>query len=555
MNAQAQVDRPRPTVVHVGVPPANAASPSVRDRAPPPPTGTRRQQILLVEDDQGIREALRGVLEDEQFAVTTADDGLEALRLLRGGATPDLIILDLRMPVMDGWRFRTEQKADPLLAGIPVLAISADGSPQAAAIDAAAYLRKPLTTDKLLSTVARVLSDAERKRLVHQLEEAERFAALGRLAASVGHEINNPLTCVSMNVDAATSELGRFLHARQDAGLHEALGGFMEMFHESRVCLDRIRDVVKDLQQLSRGPAVRRAKFSLNEVLEESLAIARNQVRHRATLHKRYGDLPATFGDRSAIGQVLLNLILNAAQSLPEGRADAHEIRLATWVDSGSDDVVVEVSDTGPGIPAHVLPHIFDPFFTTKPIGKGTGLGLAVSCRIVADHGGRIDVDSQPGRGSTFRMILPVTEPSEVPPAPTPAPAPRIELRARILVIDDVPAIGRTITVAMPDHDVTVATSARAAFARFAAGELFDLILCDLLMPELDGRDVLARAEVDWPHLVPRIVFMTGGAFTPESQAFLQRTKHHVMQKPFSIEELTAVVAAKMRGEDPGRSK
>jgi signal transduction histidine kinase len=541
MTLQAQLEQSPITPITLGVPPPSSAGVG-RGETPARSSSGQSRAILLVEDDGEIREALREMLEDERFAVTTAENGLEAMQLLRAGAKPDLIILDLRMPIMDGWRFRAEQKADPMLAGIPVVAISADGSPQAAAIDAAAYLRKPLDTDTLLDVIARVLGEAERRHLVRKLEEAERFAALGRLAASVGHEINNPLTCVSINVDTATSELGRLLRAGQpDPRLHEVLGGFMEMFQESRAALDRIRDVVRDLQRLSRGPEARRSKFSINEVLDESLGMARNQIQHRAAVRKRYGDLPAVFGDRSAIGQVLLNLLLNAVQSLPHGRADGNEIRLATWREEGG-DVVVEVADTGAGIPTHVLPHIFDPFFTTKPVGEGTGLGLAVSSRIVADHGGRIDVDSVPGEGSSFRMVLPVGEPARVSPAGAPAPA--TGLHARVLVIDDEPAIGRTITVAMPEHEVTVVTSAQAAFARFAAGEPFDVILCDLLMPELDGRDVLARVEAEWPHLAPRMVFMTGGAFTPESQAFLQRTEHQVLFKPFSIPDLAALVTA-----------
>jgi signal transduction histidine kinase len=189
------------------------------------------------------------------------------------------------------------------------------------------------------------------------------------------------------------------------------------MLSECRVGLDRIRDVVKDLVRLSRKSQVTREPFSLNDVLDESVAIARNHVVHRAALSKHYGALPPVVGDRSAIGQVLLNLIINAAQALPEGRADVNEVKLTTSVVEGN--AVVEVADTGSGIEPQLLPHIFDPFFTTKPIGEGTGLGLAVSCRIVADHGGRIDVDSEVGRGSVFRVVLPI--------APTTLPADEAE--------------------------------------------------------------------------------------------------------------------------------
>ena len=232
---------------------------SRRDRLP----ATPRQQILLVEDDRDIRSSVQEVLEDEGYAVATAENGRQALETLRSGAAPDLIILDLRMPVMDGWEFRAAQKSDSQLANIPVLAISADGSAKAEAIDAHAYLRKPLTTETLLDAVVRIMGEVERQRLLRRLEEAERFAALGRLAASVGHEINNPLTYVSMNIDIATDMVGRFLDSFSAGGQSlEDLADLPAMFRECRVGLDRIRDVVKDVQHLSgrRRSSARRSR-------------------------------------------------------------------------------------------------------------------------------------------------------------------------------------------------------------------------------------------------------------------------------------------------------
>jgi signal transduction histidine kinase len=366
-----------------------------------------RAHILLVEDDSGIREVLHGILEEEGYAVTAAENGRQALDRLHSSAAPDLIVLDLRMPVMDGWQFRAAQKADPMLANIPVLAVSADRSPQAEAIDAAGYIRKPLSTESLLTTIARILGEAERQRLLRRLEEAERFAALGRIAASVGHEINNPLAYVSMNVDFVADQVNQLLDSQLSREqTREELAAMPALLHDCRVGLDRIRDVVRDLKSLSRDAQATRTRFSINELLDESLAMARHQIERRASVNKQYGVLPPVVGDRSAVGQVLLNLLINAAQALPEGRAANNEIMLRTVFEGGN--VVVEVADTGVGISPTVLPHIFDPFYTTKPIGEGTGIGLAVSCRIVADHGGRIDVDSELGKGSKFRVVLPI---------------------------------------------------------------------------------------------------------------------------------------------------
>jgi CheY-like chemotaxis protein len=285
--------------------------------------------------------------------------------------------------------------------------------------------------------------------------------------------------------------------------------------------------------------------FPVNELLEESLAMAQNHIQHRATVRKHYGILPPVVGDRSAMGQVLLNLLLNAAQALPEGRAGSNQITLRTF--SGADSVTIEVADTGAGIPPQALPHIFDPFFTTKPIGEGTGLGLAVSCRIVADHGGRIEVDSESGRGSLFRVVLPVDgimvcasrdDGEQVPDAELP--------RTRILVIDDMTAMGQVIALALPEHDVAVVSRASEAFARLAARETFDVVICDLMMPDIGGREVLERLESEWPHLAANLIFMTGGAFTAESRDFLDRCRQRVLKKPFSIAELRASVTAQL---------
>jgi signal transduction histidine kinase len=387
---------------------------------PGPAQASDRKLILLVEDDRSIREAVQSVLEDEGYDVIQAENGRDALDRLRSGPLPDLVVLDLRMPIMDGWEFRAAQKNDPNLAGIPVLAVSADGSAKAEAIAADGYLRKPLSTRTLLETVARILAHVERRRLLGRLAEAERFAALGRLAAGVGHEINNPLTYVSVNVDLAVAEIGLWL-AQNGAGeggslappnparTIEQMTSLREMLEESRSGLRRIRDVVKNLQSLSRPPEPTRELFSLNELLDESLAMARNHLEHRATVVKNYGDLPALRGDRSALGQVFLNLLLNAAQALPEGRAGHNRVTVTTSQLEG--ELAVDIRDTGAGIPRDVLPHIFDQFYTTKPIGEGTGLGLAVSHRIVTDHGGQILVDSEVGLGSTIRVVLPLRRP------------------------------------------------------------------------------------------------------------------------------------------------
>jgi signal transduction histidine kinase len=530
--------------------PSNAFSSSNRG---PFPSLARR--LLLIEDDPEISEPTSEILEARGYEVILAENGHAALESLRNGGRADLIILDLRMPVMDGWEFRAAQKKDPALAGIPVIAISADASAKAEAIAAHAYLRKPIMAKVLLETVARVLADVERRNLLGRVEEAERFAALGRMAASVGHEINNPLAFVLMNVDLATEDLAMML-GRGDvrakleaAGMSPRIARMHEMMTEVRVGLDRIRNVVKDLQSLSRTHAARTEVFALNELLDETLAMSRNNLEHRAAVLKEYGLLPPMTGNRSALGQVFLNLLLNAAQAVPAGRAGANAVTIRTFEAGG--ECVIEIGDTGAGIPPHVLPHIFDPFYTTKPIGEGTGLGLAVSHRIVTDHGGRIEVESVVDKGTRVRVSLPLplhaAGPAPSPPGAEAAAREMAQGRGRVLVIDDEPMVGRVIQSALGgEHEVVLAARAADAFARLATGETFDIILCDLLMPEMGGREVYERLSVEWPHLASRVVFMTGGAFTSEASDFLECTDRRVLAKPFAADELRALVRAQL---------
>jgi signal transduction histidine kinase len=510
----------------------------------------------LVEDDQGIRESVQLVLEDAGYAVTPAENGRQAFDLLRGGSAPDLILLDLRMPVMDGWEFRAAQKLDPVLAAIPLIALSADGSAKAAAIDAHAYLRKPLNTDALLDAVARILGEAERRHLAERLEEAERFAALGRLAATVGHEINNPLAYLMINVDLVAADVRR-MRGRGDGDARLTGPGELErmseLLGECRVGLDRIRNVVGTLQSLSRMPQPRREAFSVNEVLDRAISMSRHKAEHRATIVRRYGELPALTGDPSALGQVFLNLILNAAEALPDGQAAENEIAISSLVSRS--EVVVEISDSGSGIPAEDLPHLFDPFFTTKPLGEGTGLGLSVSRRIVADHHGRIEAFNNPDRGATFRVVLPIAPEKEAAATAAGRAAVAASARERVLVIDHEPIIGRTIEAALAgEHEVVAVSVAQDAFERLASGERFDVVLCDLLMPDMSGGELYDRLHADWPHVAANVIFMNAGAFTPETSELVKRTSRRVLLKPFRIDELRAAVRAQLE-DSSDRSK
>jgi signal transduction histidine kinase len=513
-----------------------------------------RNRVMIIEDERIIRESLGGLLEEEGYEIWFAENGQEALTKLRGGALPDVIVLDLRMPVMDGWEFRAAQKEDPRLRGIPVIACSADRSAPAVAISAQAYLRKPLDVSELLRTLDRILFESEWNRMSLRLAEAERLASLGRVAAGVGHEINNPLTFAVLNVSQTLDRVEalrswiQLVPQNAVAGLERAkadLALMVEMLGDSRIGLERIGQTVGNLQRLSRQGPQDRGALDLPKIIEQSISMVWNQIRHRARLTKRLADVPAIRGDAAALGQVFLNLLINAAQAIPEGDTERNEIVVTTRALLA--EVVVEVSDTGQGISPEDLPHVFEPFFTTKAAELGTGLGLSISRQTVTDHGGRIEIESEVGKGTVFRVFLPQAPPEAAPPAAEPSPAEHKSgvrpARARILVIDDEPLMGRVIRAALAGaHDVVVVSRAAEAFELLASDAAFDLVLCDVVMPDGGGPEVYATISQRWPQLTKRLVFMTGGAFTPATKEFVAREQTPLLPKPFHVDELTALV-------------
>jgi signal transduction histidine kinase len=535
------------------------------------------KSVLIVEDDAEIRETLDGLLRVEGYDVITASNGLEALQRLRGGSHADVILLDLMMPVMDGWQFRVQQKRDPELASTPVIAISADSTPKAAAIDADAYLKKPVDYDTLIDTIERTLLTIERKQLQAKLAETDRLTSLGTLAAGVAHEINNPLAYVMANMSFVAQTLPEMLLRALDTSGLERLEGVqaaltprqaraqgngaggddgampdeeplmdqvLAAVNEARDGCERIRSIVRDLQLFSRPSVEEHAPVDVRKVLDSSINIVVNEVKHRARLVKDYGPVPFVAGNQARLGQIFLNLVLNAAQAIPEGKPGENEVRVVTRTDADG-DVVVEVHDTGEGIRPEVRGRIFDPFFTTKPVGVGTGLGLSISHGLVAALGGELTVTSELGKGSVFRVELPAMR------AQPRSDAPRVKraggIRGKILVVDDEDMICVTLArVLSHAHEVKTTTRAKDALERIRSGEQFDLILCDLMMPELSGMDVYEEVKRIAPAQAERMVFLTGGAFTAKAQAFVASVKNSFVEKPFDVAALLELIQARI---------
>ncbi len=374
----------------------------------------------------------------------------------------------------------------------------------------------------------------------------ERLTSIGRVAASVGHEINNPLSYVMANVDHIAEALS------EPETLEAARGPLVEVAGEARSGLARIRVIVRDLQTLTRSDEETLGPVDVCGVLDRSIQIAGNQLRHRARVVRDYQPVGDVWGNEARLGQVFLNLMLNAAQAIPEGQANKNFVTVRLRQDG--EHVVVEILDTGSGIEEANLQRIFDPFFTTKPVGSGTGLGLSICKGIIERHQGTISVRSRRGEGTCFTVGLPASRTFESTGSVVTA-VKASRPRRKILIIDDEPNIASALSRMMrKSHDVESMSQGAAALTRLKQGETFDVIFCDVMMPDVTGLDIHAELTSFRPELAQRLVFMTGGAFTDQAIAYLAKVPNFSIEKPFTRVSMEAAIDRVLTsvGEGPG---
>jgi signal transduction histidine kinase/ActR/RegA family two-component response regulator len=395
----------------------------------------------------------------------------------------------------------------------------------------------------------------EREDEVRRLQ-AEKLASIGMLAAGVAHEINNPAAFVLANIEALTGHL-RLLQEKvrelpeavtSGLGLPDVLFEATAILQESKEGMARIHRIVRDLGSFSHVDDDGTTTLDVNSAVESALTMLRNEIKYRARIERELRSTQAVRANQARLGQVFLNIILNAAQALDEADAKRNVVRVRSFDDG--EFVVVEVEDNGPGIPPAVVPRIFDSFFTTKPRGIGTGLGLPISLGIIRTLGGQLTVDSRPGDGATFRVRLPAADP--VPAVVTPpsdvTPPPREFVKRRVLAVDDEPLLLKAYRRMLSDvHAVETALGGAEALRALEADAGFDVVLCDLQMPEMSGMGLHEAVRARWPSLADRFVFVTGGAFSPDAKRFLEESVCAVIQKPFRVEDLLALIERKAR--------
>ncbi len=506
-------------------------------------------RVLLVEDDERDAALVLHVLRKGRLAFEheRVDDAPSMTAALdREGW--DVVLCDYSMP-----RFDAPAALDLVRSrGLDVPFIIVSGSVgEETAVDAMRsgahdYFLKSTLGPRLNAAIERELREAElrseRRKMQEQLVIADRMALVGTLAAGVAHEINNPLASVMANLELAMRALAARPYADVATEVNEELQDALE-------AATRLRDIARDLRVFARADEERLLPIDVRKVMESTLRMARNKLRNRARLATSYTPDAFVSGSESKLGQVFLNLVVNAAEAIPEGHLEEHEIRISTEI--VGDDVRVEIVDTGMGMPPAIVERLFQPFFTTKPAGEGTGLGLSICHRIVTSYGGRIEVESTPGVGTRFR----VTFPSALPADPTgrisltgPVSRPR---NARILVVHADPAILRMVERTLsPAHIVTTATTGKQALTAIEGGARFDSVLCDLSMPEMSGIDFHAAVATIDPSQARRIVFLTEGVFTSRAREFLDASGNGKLEKPFTPTQLVNVVDNCIQRED-----
>jgi nitrogen-specific signal transduction histidine kinase/CheY-like chemotaxis protein len=381
------------------------------------------------------------------------------------------------------------------------------------------------------------IGKSEPTRLEHA-ERQERLATLGTLASGIAHEINNPLSYVVANLDFSATELEELLAVPATAlpaGFRQRLVDLSAALSDARVGAEQLRRIVRDVRGFASVGEKAGHPVELTRVIESAVRLVSTKTRERARVQTSFGTVPLVVGSESRLCQVFVNLLANAAEACSPDRRDANEIHVSTRTDiEGDGGAIVEVRDTGSGIDPGDLPRVFDAFFTTRRGEDGIGLGLSIVKEIVTSLDGTIEVESEVGKGSLFRVRLPFA-------MVTPRTARRDSVRAnerrgRVMIVDDEPAVLSALNrLVSLHHEVVPIRSGLEALDLLRGGARFDAILCDLMMPELTGMGLHEALVSERPEMATRMVFISAGAFTPEARAFLERVPNDRIFKPFDV--------------------
>jgi PAS domain S-box-containing protein len=369
----------------------------------------------------------------------------------------------------------------------------------------------------------------ERLRMQRQLAHADRMSSLGRLAASVAHEINNPLTYMIEATRLAAEIAQRLARESSDAQLAQ----LRKLLDDAAEGAERVRLITRDLKAFSHPDDDTRRVVGLDEAVAAAVKLVATRTGTRAEVVVEAKSGATVLADENRLVQIFVNLLLNAAEALPPGGRDTHRIDVSTRLEGAH--AVVEIADNGPGVPQELRDRIFDPFFTTKPIGEGTGLGLYVTRSLVNALSGTIAAGSSPHGGAQFTVTLPV-EAGRAASLRPPSLPPRLGARPRVMIVDDEPSLARVLRLAIEDDcHVSTFESARQALQALLEEPPYDVVFCDLMMADMSGLELHEQLRTRAPGRERDVVFMTGGVFDPRVAQLLHAVPNRCVDKPFDI--------------------
>jgi two-component system cell cycle sensor histidine kinase/response regulator CckA len=507
-------------------------------------------RVLLVEDNPVDAATLGDRLAEHAGESPIEIEHVSSLAELatRDATEFDVLVLDLSLP--DGFGAGSIRKARMQVGEMPIVVLTADDNEQRSLEMLREGAEDYLVKGKYSAdTLVRALRYAcERHALKQRLAHADRLAAVGQLSAGVAHEVANPAALAIANNGKLRTLLAELIapgNMPTPERVREIGGECARVAEDNRTALERIRAVVRDLQTYSRLERSRVERVQINEIVDRTCNLVNASLRHGATLDKHLSTLPAIAADEGKIEQVLTNLLINAIHALEhvedKNRPNGKHIVVTTRVDG--DAIMLSVTDNGCGMTDAVRQRAFEPFFTTKR-EHGTGLGLAIAIEIVRRHRGEITCTSSVNEGARFDVRIPIDTGLDMPAAAPEAPLPHaLNKRGRVLLVDDERAVAMVYGELLSmHHEVVIAHGGKQAVELLDKSERFDVIVCDLMMPELDGVGVFETAVGSRPELASRFVFCSGGLVTARARELAARPNTRLLYKPVSIDDMLRAI-------------
>jgi signal transduction histidine kinase len=531
----------------------------------------RLASVLIVEDEAIVAQDLRQTLLEQGFDAFAVASSAEEAIATATDRRPDVVLMDIRIKgATDGI---SAARALRERFGMPIIYLTAHADARtlarAKSTEPSGYLLKPVKSSELKISIelalhreasqACLVRTTEDERVTRdRLDSVERLASLARMAAGVAHQINNPLTVVLANAELVAHELERRRFSADPSqpetiSDQDRLDETIEVQAELRLAAQRIARIVANIQFFCQPSPPPSARADVRRAIERAIRLTSSEFTGRARVLSELRPVPKVRTSEAHLTEVVKQLLLNAAQAIEPRSAATSEISVRTRLTEDG-QVRIEVADTGCGMTPEVQRRSCEPFFTTKPVGVGTGLGLSICHGIVTAAGGRLSVETPAEGGTRVSVLLPSVESASgqlalaprLPPPPQRLRSSGSVRRAReqrcILMVDDEPMLLRSVRRLLPEYELVCVESAKKALALLDAGKPFDLIVSDVMMPEMSGIDFYEALCARYPEDARRVIFVTGGALGHHVGSFLGSVPNMRLEKPFAAADLRRVI-------------